>query len=90
MSTLRIKGLGALALVVFLLGAQFHFFADLNSGPTAPHVCPICSALNAAVLLLLPVLGSLPLFGLAQQMSPTDMSGNEMFRLISPRAPPLL
>jgi hypothetical protein len=87
MSTLRIKGL---IVLVFLLGAQFHVLADLNSSPSGPHVCPICSALSAAVPQLLPILGSLPLFGLAQPMRSTDRTVNEMFRLTAPRAPPFV
>jgi hypothetical protein len=82
------KGLIALALLVVVLGAQFHFLADLDSGRPGPHACPICSALEGAFFPLPPVLGSLVVLGPAQQMRSKDRNARGMFLPASPRAPP--
>src|ERR1700675_2106573 len=39
----------ALLLGIIFLGAQLHFCADVTSAPTGTHICPVCSAVGAAV-----------------------------------------
>jgi hypothetical protein len=40
----------ALLLALVFLGAQLHYCADVTSAPTGTHVCPVCSAVGAAVV----------------------------------------
>ena len=51
----------ALLLAVIFLGAQFHYCADLSSGPSSTHICPLCSAVGAVVGRVLPVFRSVTL-----------------------------
>jgi len=80
----------AVLLAVAFLGAQFHFCADMGSGPAGSHVCPLCSQAGAAIsthsvgLVLIPVvdrLEALPLVLVISLAVP---------RATSPRAPPSL
>jgi len=80
----------ALLLGIIFLAAQFHFCADLNSGPGGPHPCQLCSTASSAVathtltLAIVPVVGRLEVF--AKALSPSV----EASRATSPRAPPSL
>ena len=73
--------------LVFLV-AQFHFCADLNSGPAGSHPCQLCSTAGTAVttaairLEVIPVVHRLEV--LALWFSPAV----EVSRSPSPRAPP--
>ena len=40
----------ALLLALVFLGAQLHYCADVTSAPTGTHICPVCSAVGAAVM----------------------------------------
>ena len=46
MSRIRIL---TLLLGVLFLAAQFHYCADVTSGPSSSHVCPLCSTVGSAV-----------------------------------------
>jgi len=89
-TALRFRGLVSLALLVFFLGAQFHFLADLNSNTVGSHVCPVCVALGSATLSPLPSLGSLPVFSPALEARPARAASSIAFRFVSLRAPPQL
>ena len=81
---------GALLLGMIFLAAQFHFCADLNSGPGSSHPCQLCSAAGSAVttptlhLAIVPVVDRLEVFAVI--LSPSV----ELPRSTSPRAPPVL
>jgi len=80
----------ALLLGIIFLAAQFHFCADLNSGPSGSHPCQFCSTAGSAVttqtlnLAVVPVVDRLKIFTLI--LSPSV----EVQRTSSPRAPPAL
>ena len=73
---------------IIFLAAQFHFCADLNSGPSGGHPCQLCSTAGSAVttetldLAVVPVVDRLEVF--ATILSPSV----EVPRTTSPRAPP--
>jgi len=79
----------AVLLGIVFLAAQFHFCADLNSGPSGSHPCQLCSTAGSAVttetldLAVVPVVDRLEVF--ATVLSPSV----EVQRTTSPRAPPL-
>jgi hypothetical protein len=80
----------AVLLGLIFLAAQFHFCADLNSGPSGSHPCQLCSTAGSAVttetldLAVVPVTDRLEVF--VTILSPSV----EVQRTTSPRAPPAL
>jgi hypothetical protein len=80
----------ALLLGIIFLAAQFHFCADLNSGPSGSHPCQLCSTAGTAIttqtvdLAVIPVVNRLEVF--AAIASPSL----ELPSATSPRAPPAL
>ena len=80
----------ALLLGVIFLGAQLHFCADLNAAPTGTHICPVCSAVGAAVVT--PTLSILVVsFVKPLELRPYAIASSpEISRSTSPRAPPIL
>jgi hypothetical protein len=80
----------ALLLGIIFLAAQFHFCADLNSGPSGSHPCQLCSTAGTAIatqtldLDVVPVVHRLEVF--SNVLSPSV----EVERATSPRAPPAL
>jgi hypothetical protein len=80
----------ALLLGIIFLAAQFHFCADLNSGPSGSHPCQLCSTAGSAVttqtldLAVVPVVNRLEVF--ATILAPSV----EVQRSTSSRAPPAL
>jgi len=79
-----------LLLLLLLLGAQFHFLSDWNSGQPGTHLCPLCSLLSFAVLLALPILCCLPVMGRTDHALSIAVLTPGSFRATSPRAPPTL
>jgi hypothetical protein len=79
--------IGLLLLLLFI-GAQVHILSDLDSGQT--HLCPVCSVLNSAILVALPVLCSLPVLCRAEFKNQVAIASLVVSRSISPRAPPSL
>jgi len=77
-----------LLLAIIFLGAQLHFCADLTGAPSSTHICPVCSAVGAAVMTrslsinLVCVINPLEMRALAGANVP------EIPRGTSPRAPP--
>jgi len=86
--TKRVYILAVLLGIVFL-GAQLHCCADLNSGLTDSHVCPICSTAGTAIatpsmiLAMVSAIDRLEVFG---KMDPVPVV---VLRDVAPRAPPL-
>ncbi|MGC1482262.1 MAG: hypothetical protein WA789_00580 [Candidatus Acidiferrum sp.] len=75
---------------MIFLAAQFHYCADLNSGPGGSHPCQLCSTAASVVttqtlhLAIVPVVDRLEVF--VAIVSPSV----ELHRITSPRAPPAL
>lgn len=82
--------MAALLLGMIFLAAQFHYCADLNSGPASSHPCQLCSTAGSIIttqtlhLALIPVVDRLEVF--VTIVSPSV----ELPRITSPRAPPSL
>jgi hypothetical protein len=80
----------ALLLAVVFLGAQLHYCADLTSAPSGTHICPVCSAVGAAVIappvsvLVISQVKPLETFAYAIPLAGAAP------RATSPRAPPAL
>ena len=78
----------ALLLALVFLGAQLHYCADVTSAPTGTHICPVCSAVGAAVVTppvsILVVSQVKPL----ETMIYAALVTAEVSRATSPRAPP--
>ena len=83
-------GLLALLLALIFLGAQLHYCADLTSAPSGTHICPVCSAVGAAVVT------PAPSITVVSQVRPLEVfahavaSSSEIPRATSPRAPPVI
>jgi hypothetical protein len=87
--TQRIRIL-ALFLGVIFLGAQFHFCADVTAGPSASHICPVCSTAGSAVATQSPVIAIVPVTN-RLELAPLVVSVTSAGpRATSPRAPPAL
>jgi hypothetical protein len=80
----------ALLLGIIFLAAQFHFCADLTSGPSISHICPVCSTTGSIVA---PVAPSIALVAVSNRLEvvtlPSSFSAL-LPRAVSPRAPPAL
>jgi hypothetical protein len=80
----------ALLLGIIFLGAQLHYCADVTSAPTGTHICPVCSAVGAAVVT--PTVSIL----VVSVVKPLELSSYvvvgtlEIPRDTSPRGPPAL
>jgi hypothetical protein len=80
----------ALLLAVIFLGAQFHFCADLTSGPTSSHICPVCSAAGSAVTTESPSAAIVAVTNRLEGFALVSSISSDTSRAISPRAPPCL
>jgi hypothetical protein len=78
----------ALLLGIVFLGAQLHFCADLTSAPSGTHICPVCSAIGAAVLAPSPGIVLVALIKPLEARTHAFVSSPEIPRDTSPRAPP--
>jgi hypothetical protein len=80
----------ALLLGIVFLAAQFHFCADLTSGPSSSHICPVCSTTGSVVA---PVAPSIALVAVANRLEIFPLSSffsAALPRAVSARAPPSL
>ncbi len=84
---LRIRILAVLLAIIFL-GAQFHFCADLTSGPASSHMCPVCSAASSAVTTPALLIAVASISHRLENRSYTLAASSDIPRAISPRAPP--
>jgi hypothetical protein len=86
-SSRRLRVLALLVAIGFL-AAQFHFCIDANTGPSASHLCPVCSATGAA--LATPAVNIEPVFDASRLEVLAAETGwtLETALAISPRAPP--
>lgn len=85
----RIRILALLLGVVFL-GAQFHFCTDLNSTPSASHICPVCSTAGFAIATHSPSIDIVPITNRLEIASAVISISSTFPRATSPRAPPAL
>jgi hypothetical protein len=88
--TARQKCLLMLFLGLVFLAAQVHLCADLTSGPTNSHMCPICAVVGAMVVTQSPAITTIPLVDRFEISVPTAQIFSPLPRAISPRAPPAL
>jgi hypothetical protein len=80
----------ALLLGIIFLAAQFHFCADLNSGPSGSHPCQLCSTAGSAVTTQTPDLTVVPVVNRLEVFITLLSPAVEVQRSTSPRAPPAL
>jgi Na+/H+ antiporter NhaA len=78
----------ALLLAVIFLGAQFHFCADLSTGPASTHMCPVCSAAGSAVTTPAVLIVGASISHRLEIRGYTLGASTDIPRSISPRAPP--
>jgi hypothetical protein len=86
----RNLGLLPLLLALIFLGVQMHFCADLTSAPTGTHICPVCSAVAAAVLTPSPIIAVISQVRPLEPPAYEVASSPEIPRATSPRAPPAI
>ena len=80
----------AVLLAIAFLGAQFHFCADVGSGPAGSHICPICSHAGAAISAHSPAIVLIPVVDRLEAAPLLLSIFLEVPRSTSPRAPPSL
>jgi hypothetical protein len=80
----------ALLLGIIFLAAQFHFCADLNSGPSGSHPCQLCSTAGSAVTTPTLALAVVPVVNRIEVFAKIQSPSVEVQRSTSPRAPPSL
>lgn len=84
-------GLLALLLSVVFLAVQFHFCADLTSGPSSSsHICPLCSTGSSAVAPQSPSIAVDPIANRLVVPELIRVVSATLPRAVSPRAPPAL
>lgn len=72
------------------LSAQFHFCADVTSGPSGSHICPVCSTIGSVVATPSPSIAVVPVAN-RLEIAPMLVSVSSAApRATSPRAPPSL
>jgi hypothetical protein len=77
-----------LLLGIIFLAAQFHFCADLNSGPSGSHPCQLCSTAGSAITTQALALAVAPVVKRLELPAKTLSPSVEVPRSTSPRAPP--
>jgi hypothetical protein len=80
----------ALFLGIIFLAAQFHFCADLNSGPGGSHPCQLCSTAGTAIATQALNLAVVPVVNRLEVFVPVLSPSVEIPSATSPRAPPAL
>lgn len=80
----------ALLLGLFFLAAQFHFCADLSTGPGGSHPCQLCSTAGSAVTTQAVDFSIVPVVDRLELAAPVLLHSVEVSRATSPRAPPAL
>src|ERR1700676_2846028 len=78
----------ALVLGVVFLAAQFHFFTDLTAGPSASHLCPVCSTAGSVVAAPSPSIAIVPITNRLEVAPLVDLVSSAVPPSTSPRAPP--
>jgi hypothetical protein len=84
----RKAALLAVLFALIFLGAQLHFCADLTGAPSGTHICPVCSAIGAAVPTPTPAIAIVSHVRPLQVVAPSVSGSLEIPRATSPRAPP--
>jgi hypothetical protein len=80
----------AIVLVLIFLGAQLHFCADLTSGSSSSHICPICSAAGSVVVPASPGISPGLSLDRLEFFAVIVLFSIELPHAVSPRAPPVL
>jgi hypothetical protein len=80
----------AVLLAVIFLAAQFHFCADLTSGPSGSHICPVCTTAGAVVASQPPQIATIPVANRVVVLAKLFPVSPDLPRATSPRAPPAL
>jgi len=80
----------ALLLGIIFLAAQFHFCADLNSGPSGSHPCQLCSTAGSAITTQAPSLTVVPVVDRLEVSAKILAPSVEVPRWTPSRAPPAL
>jgi hypothetical protein len=78
----------ALLFGVFFLTAQFHYCAEVTSGSTGSHICPLCSTAGSVIA---PQAASMPIVPVVHRLDVKTVTATvyaALPRTISPRAPP--
>jgi len=78
----------AILLGVVFLGAQLHCCADLNSGTTDSHFCPICCTAGTAIATPSLIMAMAPAINRLVVLSVMPTVPVVVFRNMAPRAPP--
>lgn len=81
---------GALLLGIIFLAAQFHYCADLNSGPASSHPCQLCSTAGSIIVTQTLHLAPIPVVNRIEVFFSIVSPLVELPRITSPRAPPSL
>jgi hypothetical protein len=80
----------ALLLGIVFLAAQFHLCADLNSGASNSHPCPVCSVAGSVIVADPPVIAFVPVANALEILLVVDSPSAVLPHATSPRAPPAL
>jgi hypothetical protein len=81
-------GFYALFIGIVFLAVQFHFCADLTSGPSTSHICPICNAAGSALVTSIPGIAIIPVSNRLENLASPSQIFSDIPRGTSPRAPP--
>jgi hypothetical protein len=78
----------ALLFGVFFLTAQFHYCAEVTSGSTGSHICPLCSTVGSAIAPQVTSMPIVPVVNRLEVVAGVSVVFPAFPRTISPRAPP--
>jgi hypothetical protein len=78
----------AILLGVVFLGVQLHCCADLNSGTTDSHLCPICCTAGTAIATPSLIMAMAPAINRLVVLNVMPTVSVVVFRSVAPRAPP--
>ena len=79
-----------LLLVAIVLAGQFHLCADLTTGQSSSHICPVCSTTVSIVSPSAPIIIFVPVQNPIDVHVSATVISVALPRSISPRAPPSL
>jgi hypothetical protein len=80
----------ALLLGVIFLAAQFHYCADVTSGSTGSHICPLCSTAGSVIAPQATSIAIVPVVNRLEVVAVIASVFLVLPRSTSPRAPPSL
>ncbi|HUI75932.1 MAG TPA: hypothetical protein VLX32_13365 [Candidatus Acidoferrum sp.] len=80
----------AILLAILFLGAQLHFCADFNAGPTSTHIRSVCSTATSVIATSAPVISLVALANHCEPVSVISFLPPGFRQTSSSRAPPLV